>query len=328
MQTLLQALRAAAEPTRLRILGLCGHGELTVTDLVNILGQSQPRVSRHLRLLVEAGLLDRFQEGNWAWYRMADRGLTGDLAHRLVDLIPGDDPGLALDLERLEQVKAGRAQAAEAYFGENAGQWDEVRALHVDQQKVDAALEKVLFAAPVDEMLDIGTGIGSILEMAGPRVKSAIGIDTSREMLSVARLSLDRAGLRNCQVRQADMYSLPFPAARFDLVTLHMVMHYAEDPGRAIMEAARVLRPGGRMVVVDFAPHDKTSLQTEHAHRWLGFDNTTTGRFFNRAGLVPCDPVLLKGTPLTVCIWSAVRPGDGAIAQEERRPAAVAGETL
>lgn len=310
MQALLQALRAAAEPTRLRILGLCGHGELTVTDLVNILGQSQPRVSRHLRLLVEAGLLDRYQEGNWAWYRMADHGLAGELAHQLIDLIPEDDPALALDLGRLEQVKADRARAAEAYFRENAARWDEVRALHVDQQKVDAALKKALFGAPVDELLDIGTGTGSILEMAGPRVKSAVGVDTSREMLSVARLSLDRAGLRNCQVRQADMYALPFPAGRFDMVTLHMVLHYAEDPGRAVMEAARVLRPGGRMVVVDFAPHDMTSLQVEHAHRWLGFDSGATARFFDRAGLVPDAPIQLKGKPLTVCIWAARCPAN------------------
>lgn len=307
MQSLLQALRAAAEPTRLRILGLCGHGELTVTDLVNILGQSQPRVSRHLRLLVEAGLLDRFQEGNWAWYRLADRDLSGELARQLIDLIPDDDPALALDLERLEQVKADRARAAEAYFRENAADWNEIRALHVDQAKVDTALEKVLLDTPVDDLLDIGTGTGSILELAGPHVKSAIGIDASREMLSVARLSLDRASLRNCQVRQADMYALPFPAARFDLVTLHMVLHYAEDPARAVAEAARVLRPGGRMVLVDFAAHDMTSLQAQHAHRWLGFDPAVAERFFDGAGLVSGPPVRLKGSPLTVCIWSARR---------------------
>ncbi len=323
MQNLLQALRAAAEPTRLRIIGLCGHGELTVTDLVNILGQSQPRVSRHLRLLVEAGLLDRYQEGNWAWYRMADAGLAGEFAQQLIDLIPDDDPALALDLERLEQVKANRAREAEAYFRENAAHWDEIRALHVDQQKVDSALEKVLFSGPADDLLDIGTGIGSILELAGPRVKSAVGIDASREMLAVARLSLDRAGLRNCQVRQADMYALPFPAARFDLVTMHMVLHYAEDPGRAIAEAARVLRPGGRLVVVDFKSHDKASLQTEHAHRWLGFDSASTDRYFDRAGLVPNTPVQLRGTPLTVCIWSAARPAnDASLTTDDAQPKA------
>jgi ArsR family transcriptional regulator len=307
MDALLQSLKAAAEPTRLRILGLCAHAELTVTDLVAILGQSQPRVSRHLRLLVEAGILDRHQEGTWAWYRLAEAGDGGDFARTLVDLVPDDDPVLSLDLQRLEDVRAARARQAEEYFRTNASQWSEVRSLHVDSAKVDDALRNALGAADVEEFLDIGTGTGSILELMGPGVASAVGVDLSREMLSVARAALDRAGLRNCQVRQADMYQLPFAGDRFCAATMHMVLHYTEDPERAIAEASRVLRPGGRLVIVDFAPHAMDSLADEHAHRWLGFSETQIRRWFRRAGLAARETVQLEGAPLTVCLWTGQR---------------------
>ena len=307
MEQLLQGLKAAAEPTRLRILGLCAHAELTVSDLVTILGQSQPRVSRHLRLLVEASLLERHQEGTWAWYRLSEAGNGGDFARTLVDLVPESDPVLGLDLRRLEDVRAERARQAEAYFRTNASQWSEMRGLHVDSAKVEEALQHAIHAADVDEFLDIGTGTGSILELVGETVTSAVGVDLSREMLSIARAALDRADLRNCQVRQADMYQLPFAGDRFDAATMHMVLHYAENPERAIAEAARVLRPGGRLVIVDFAPHSMSSLTEEHAHRWLGFSEVQMGRWFQSAGLIARDTVQLEGTPLTVCLWTGQR---------------------
>src|SRR6185503_9479402 len=269
METLLQGLRAVAEPTRFRILGLCAHGELTVSDLVQILGQSQPRVSRHLRLLVDAGLLDRNQEGNWAWYRLAQRGGGAELARIVADLIPDRDPRLTLDLERFERVKAARAEHAAEYFRRNAGDWDRVRAMHVDSGAIDNALKQLVLGSEVKDLLDIGTG--SVLQLVGGEVKAAIGVDLSREMLQVARANLNRAQLGNCQVRQADMYQLPFPPGSFDAVTMHMVLHFAEEPARVLAEAARVLRPGGRIVVVDFARHAMTALAEEHRHRWLGF---------------------------------------------------------
>ena len=313
MDQLLLGLKAAAEGTRLRILSLCAHVELTVSDLVRVLGQSQPRVSRHLKLLVEAGLLERHQEGNWAWYRVAEPSSgarNAELARQLIDLIPADDDVQALDLIRLEEIKAERARIAADYFRANAASWSEVRALHVDPARVDAALRRVVLRQPVESLLDIGTGTGRVLELVAPEVESAIGIDLSREMLAVARHNLDKDGLRHCQVRHADMYQLPFAQERFDAVTLHMVLHYSERPAQVLAEAARVLRPGGRVVIVDFAPHGMTALLDQHAHRWPGFADTDIARWFREALLSPEEPVLLEGDPLTVALWAAGRPAN------------------
>lgn len=316
MDQLLLGLKAAAEGTRLRILSLCAHVELTVSDLVRVLGQSQPRVSRHLRLLVEAGLLERHQEGNWAWYRLAEANSgarNAELARQLIDLIPENDDIQSLDLVRLEEIKAERARMAADYFRSNAASWSEVRALHVDPAKVDAALRQVVLRKPIDNLLDIGTGTGRVLELVAPEVTSAIGIDLSREMLAVARHNLDKDGLRHCQVRHADMYQLPFAQERFDVVTLHMVLHYSEKPAQVLAEAARVLKPGGRIVVVDFAPHGMTALLDRHAHCWAGFEDGDIGRWFRASQLSPEEPVRLEGDPLTVAIWSAALPANDPV---------------
>jgi ArsR family transcriptional regulator len=312
MDQLLAGLRAAAEPTRLRLLALCARAELTVTELTQILGQSQPRVSRHLKLLCEAGLLERFREGAWAFYRLAQRGQAAPLADHLVALLPTDDPGLALDLDRLEGVKRSRAAAASDYFRANAGEWNRIRSMHVDEAEVErAVLEaagiEATSARAIADHLDIGTGTGRLLELIGPRAKHALGIDLSREMLAVARANLERAGLPHCSVRQADMYQLPLGSHGFDLVTIHQVLHYLEDPASAIAEAARVLAPGGRLVVVDFAPHTLEDLRERHAHRRLGFRDAEVLDWFRAAGLTPRPPAHLAGQPLTVSVWSADR---------------------
>ncbi|HEV7369556.1 metalloregulator ArsR/SmtB family transcription factor [Arenibaculum sp.] len=307
MEFLLTALKAAAEPTRLRLMALCAHGELTVTELTQILGQSQPRVSRHLKLLCEAGLLDRFREGTWAFYRLTQRGPGAELASTLVDQIPADDPELALDLERLEAIKRGRAEAAARYFSENAARWHEIRSLHVPEREVEQALVQLL-SPGVEDLLDIGTGTGRMIELFGPKVARAVGIDASREMLAVARANLEREGLlRNCQVRQADMYQLPFASGSFDAVVIHQVLHYCEEPAEAVAEAARVLRPGGQLLLVDFSRHDLDALRVEHAHRRLGFENSEIDLWFEAAGLIGGAPVHLPGGPLTVTIWPSVR---------------------
>ncbi|WP_029011158.1 ArsR/SmtB family transcription factor [Azospirillum halopraeferens] len=307
MDDLLQTLKAAAEPTRLRLLALCAHGELTVSELTHILGQSQPRVSRHLKLLCDAGLLDRFREGTFAFYRLAERGASAELARVLVDAIPADDQTLALDLERLESIKRGRSESAAAYFRENAARWHEIRALHVPEREVEAALATLLPDGPIGDLLDIGTGTGRILEVLGPRAGRAVGVDQSREMLAVARINLEAAGLRHCHVRQADMYQLPFPSGSFDVAVIHQVLHFAESPGDVLAEAARVLRPGGRLLVVDFAPHDLESLRSEHAHRRLGFADGEIAQWCRQAGLESAPVVHLAGDPLTVSIWPATR---------------------
>lgn len=308
MDDLLAGLRAVAETTRLRLLHLCAQGELTVSELTEILGQSQPRVSRHLKLMCEAGLLDRFREGAFVFYRVAQDTPGGELAGRLLELMPAGDSVLALDAERLDGVKRQRADAASAYFRANAEQWDRIRSLHIDEKEVEVALLRLLPDGEIHDLLDVGTGTGRLLEVFGPRVGHALGIDLSLEMLAVARVNLERAGLRHCSIRRADMYQLPLPGASFDAIIIHQVLHYAERPADAIAEAARVLRPGGRLVIVDFAPHDLEYLRTDHAHRRLGFAAGEIREWCRDAGLEAEPTVELPGDPLTVSLWLSRRP--------------------
>ncbi len=266
METLLQGLRAAGEETRMRLLVLCGHAELTVSEIIQILGQSQPRVSRHLKLLCEAGLIDRFQEGSWVYYRLANKSGTSLLARYLVDLVPDSDPIVARDLERLNAIKQSRIDAATLYFKENASRWNEIRSLQVDEKEVEALLLRAVEGKTIVDFLDIGTGTGRMLELFGPLADYAIGIDSSREMLAYARTAIEEAELRNCQVRLGDMYTLPFANASQDAVIIHQVLHYADRPKAVISEAKRVLRPGGTLIIADFAPHHVESLRVDHAH--------------------------------------------------------------
>jgi ubiquinone/menaquinone biosynthesis C-methylase UbiE/DNA-binding transcriptional ArsR family regulator len=277
-------LRGAAEPTRLRILTLLAESELTVSDLTEILRQSQPRISRHLKLLTEAGLVERFREGSWAFFRLPEDGAEAEIVRQLVGRLDADDPAAARDRERLSAVRAARAEAAQAYFQAHAAEWDRIRELHVADAAVEDAIAAALGARPFRSLLDLGTGTGRILELFGPRIGRGIGIDMSLAMLNVARARLERAGLRNCAVRQGDIYDLPVPKDSFDVVVIHQVLHFLDDAAGAIREAARVLRPGGRLLVVDFAPHDLEFLR-EQAHRRLGFSAETVTQWMIAAGL-------------------------------------------
>jgi ubiquinone/menaquinone biosynthesis C-methylase UbiE len=312
MEHLLAALRAVAERTRLRLVILCARGELTVTELTQILGQSQPRVSRHLKLLCEAGLLDRFREGSWVFYRLSQSGPASALARQLVAACDDNDPTIGLDLQRLGTIKQQRADLASAYFRENADQWDRIRSLYVDEREVEAALVEIIAVADARDLLDIGTGTGRMLEILAPRVEHALGIDQSREMLSIARVNLARAGLENGSVRLGDMYQLALPDASFDAVVIHQVLHYADRPAAAIAEAARVLRPNGVLLLVDFAPHELEFLREEHAHRRLGFSDAEVAEWCRAAGLDPTPSRHLAGEPLTVVIWAAHRDAAAA----------------
>ena len=308
MEHLLAALRAVAEPTRLRLVVLCARGELTVSELTQILGQSQPRVSRHLKLLCEAGLLDRFREGSWVFYRLSQTGPANALARQLVAACDDADPTIALDRQRLDAIKRQRADLASAYFRENADQWHRIRSLYIDEREVEAALVEIIAAADPRDLLDIGTGTGRMLEILAPRVEHALGVDQSREMLSIARVNLARAGLENGSVRLGDMYQLALPDASFDAIVVHQVLHYADRPAAAIIEAARVLRPNGVLVIVDFAPHMLEFLREQHAHRRLGFADAEVAEWCCAAGLEPAQPRYLPGDPLTVVIWTAYMP--------------------
>jgi ubiquinone/menaquinone biosynthesis C-methylase UbiE/predicted transcriptional regulator len=319
IQDILQVLRAAAEETRLRLLTLCAEGELTVSELTRITGQSQPRISRHLKLLVEAGLMERFREGTHAYYRLAEDGAANTIVRTIVDAVPHDDDMVQRDLARLAEVKEARAELAAAFFRQNAESWDSIRSLYIDDDEVRQAIEALWPQRPVADFLDIGTGTGLILDMFADRVERGIGIDNSREMLAVARVNLEKAGRKNCHVRHADMMQLPLADNTFDLVTFHLVLHYAERPGLALREAVRVLRPGGTVIVIDFTPHHETRLADEHGHHWLGFDDGEIQTWFAAAGLQRRATVTLAGDPLTVKLWPAVKPdGDAAVAGETR----------
>lgn len=309
MESLLSGLRAAGEPTRLRLLALCAHGELSVTELTQILGQSQPRVSRHLKLLVDAGLLERFREGALVFYRIADRNEAAVLARTLVDLLPENSVELNRDLARLETTRKKRAEAAEAYFEINAAQWNEIRRMHVAETEVEQQLLALVGGKKIESYLDIGTGTGRILALMAEQVKHGLGIDQSNEMLALARTYLEQEGHKNVHVRKGDMYSMPMDDDSVDLATLHLVLHYAQEPQLVINEAARTLRRDGRLIIVDFAPHQEEHLRSDHKHQRLGFTDKEIRQSLSDAGLKPGKTYSLQGDPLTVKIWQATHPG-------------------
>ena len=307
MNELLSGLRAAGEPTRLRLLALCAHGELSVSELVSIVGQSQPRVSRHLKLLVEAELLERFREGTQVFFRLAERGDSAYLARTLVDLIPSDDPEINRDLGRLEIVRQRRAVVAENYFQQVASDWDEIRALHVPEPELEGQLLDLVAERPSENFLDIGTGTGKVLSLLADKVDRGIGVDLSREMLNVARTNLEKKQLRNVHVRHADMYNLPFDDGAFDLVTLHLVLHYAHDPAGAIGEVARVLQPGGRLFIIDFAEHQQQQLCEQYQHLHSGFSDKFIAQVSADSGLKFHQEYRFNGSPLTAVIWVVIK---------------------
>jgi ubiquinone/menaquinone biosynthesis C-methylase UbiE len=320
---LLDGLRAAADPSRLRLLAICSQGEWTVSELVQILAQSQPRISRHLKILAEAGLLDRFREGGWVFYRRAQSGEGARLARSLCRLLPTDDTAMRLDQRRLESVREARRRQAERFFDQRAEAWDRERALAVDPVVVETALRELFAEQRPANLLDIGTGTGRILEILAGQVGFGLGIDLSHDMLAVARANLDRREARNCQVRHGDMYQLPLPDASFAAVTLHQVLHFADDPFAALAEAARVLAPGGWLVVADLARHGVERLREQAGHRRLGFSDEEFGRWFAELGLVVGEQRRLTGPELTVVIWTACRPpADAAASTLPRRSAA------
>jgi ArsR family transcriptional regulator len=301
MEPVLSGLRAAAEPTRLRLLALCAGAQLCVGDLVEVLGQSQPRLSRHLRLLTEAGLLERAREGAHVYFRVPAAGPGAALARALVALLPADDTGLAADAQAAALLAARRARAATESLARVGADWEEARALGLATTEIEAKLLSLLPRCRGGSFLDIGTGTGRLLQVLAPRVTHAVGIDASRAMLALARARISERRLANCTVRQADMYRLPFAAASFDLVALQMVLHHAADPEAALAEAARVLAPAGTLVVVDLATHGH-----DLGHPHPGFARAQLTRWLTAAGMAPARFGVVGGR-LDVAIWTATR---------------------
>lgn len=304
LNELVGAFRAAGDSTRLRLLALVRDEGLAVSELVRILGQSQPRVSRHLKLLAESRLVERQRDGAWVFYSLA---ADNDLGRRLIDLAPEADPALAQDQARLQALRAERRARAEEYFRANAPDWDRQRALPIDPLPIERQLLESLLPHAPKILVDIGTGTGRMLELLGPHVGQAIGIDASRAMLDVARAKLEAAGLRHGRLRQGDMARLPLADESADLATLHQVLHFAERPAQVIAEAARILKPGGRLAIIDLAPHAMEELRERHQHRRLGFPRETVEGWCRASGLEPYETLLLPGQPLDVTLWLAAK---------------------
>ena len=307
--SLAELFQACADPTRLRIIALLRSMELSVGELAQVLGQSQPRVSRHIKLLADAGIVERRKEGSWVFLLLSASGRIEPLL-AMID-VWGDDSTADLfrsDHARLSAVRAERAAAAERYFAAQAGAWDQIRSLHVAESQVEDAIGRAIGPGSLGCLVDIGTGTGRMIELFGPRAESAIGIDRSSEMLRLARAKLDAAGIRGASVRQGDLYALPIPDDAADCVLLHQVLHYAHSPAAAIAEAVRILAPGGRLLVIDFAPHEREELRRNDAHVRLGFADDAVVGWLLAGGLDAEVVEHLAGGELTVTIWRGCKP--------------------
>lgn len=318
-------LRAAAEPTRLRVLALLRGGELSVKDLTRILNQSQPRISRHLKLLAEAGLVERLRDGSWAYFQLVDSGDGGLLLQALMEAIDPGDPVLARDRTRAATVKREREAAAQAYFEANASEWDRIRSLHIAEAEVEAAVCRALGAGPFRLLVDLGTGTGRMLELLSGRYERGIGFDLNHTMLDYARSKIEASGLVGAIVRHGDLYDLPLADGAADAVVMHQVLHFMTEPAQAIREAGRILAPGGRLIIVDFAPHGMEFLRETYAHERLGFAGAQVAQWLADAGLAleaTCE--LASTSPqdvgkLTVTVWQAARPDSSRAAVAPRK---------
>ncbi|MEG1453827.1 ArsR/SmtB family transcription factor, partial [Brevundimonas sp.] len=302
-----EILRAAGEPTRLRILSLLAAEELSVMELSRVLDQSQPRVSRHLKLMADAGLIERFPDGARVYYRLSHDAQARRLTDTVLDIL-ADDEGEA-DHRRLEEVRSERATDAARYFEQVAPQWDQMRSLYVCETDVEKAVEQAAGPGPFDRVVDLGTGSGRMLTLLGKKAKMSVGLDLSQNMLNIARANVTQAGLDKVELRHGDIFSTRLPAESADLVIVHQVLHYLNDPVAAVAEAARLVAPGGRLLIVDFAPHNFEQLREEHQHRRLGFSDEEISGWLAQGGLQAAAPIILPPDRegLTVHIWTGIR---------------------
>lgn len=303
----LAVFRALADPTRLRIVALVRRMELSIGELADVLGQSQPRVSRHVKILRAANIVRRHKEGAWVFLTLGELDHVAPIVEGL-ELWGGG--AVERDVVRLADVRGQRAAAANAWFDAHAAEWDRLRALHVADGEVEAAILAALGGRPIGRLLDVGTGTGRMIELIGPRAAVATGVDLSPEMLRLARGKVDAAGLVHAEVRMGDMGALPFADASFDTVVLHQVLHFAQAPADVLAQCSRVLAPGGRLLVADFAPHEREELRERHAHARLGFADGAMLVWLDAVGLNGRVAARLEGGALTVTIWMGERAAE------------------
>ena len=307
--------RALADPTRLRIMRLLGSMELAVGEVAQVLGQSQPRVSRHIGILCDAGLAERRREGSWVFLRAgANSGEAPPLSRAVAELLVEAEAVDAQfaeecrqDRRKLAEIREHRESEALAYFSDHAEDWDELRRMHSSDEAVEAALARALEARPLGRLLDIGTGTGRMAELFAERAERIVALDKSLAMLRVARAKLQHLPAERVELVQGDFGSLPFAADSFDTVLFHQVLHFAQAPATVLAEAGRVTRPDGRVAIVDFAAHQREELRDRHAHARLGFEDSALAGMLNAAGFEPAAPIALEDGELVVKIWIAQR---------------------
>lgn len=307
--------KALADPTRLRIARLLGTMELAVGELAQVLGQSQPRVSRHVGILCDAGLAERRREGSWVFLRQSEASIAEApviaAVQQLLATAEAEEAEFAAlcetDRKKLAAIRQARESAAEHYFARHAGEWDELRALHSPDADVERRLADALADAPLGTVLDIGTGTGRMAELFAGTADRIVALDRNLEMLKVARAKLQHLPAAQIELVQGDFADLPFANASFDTVLLHQVLHFAQEPALVLIEAARVLRDGGRIAIIDFASHDREELRTRHQHARLGFSDRQMAELLREAGFAASAPIALAGGELVVKIWLGKR---------------------
>ncbi len=316
LDDMVDSLRAAGEATRARVLVLLSRGELSVGELAQILGQSQPRLSRHMKFLTSAELVERMPEGAWVFYKLPRKGAGRKLVDVILSLVNAEDKGVLRDLSRLEEVRAARQKEAVAFFERSAEQWDAIRALHYPESDIEAAVLKFAGEGTFERVIDLGTGTGRMLSLLAPKAHAADGVDLSHQMLTIARSNLSSPQFNHVEVRHGDATSTPFDDNCADLVVIHQVLHFLDEPERAIMEASRLLKPEGRLLVVDFAPHELEYLRRDQAHRHLGFDESYFADWCEMADLklglsqtfeAPNTQSAVHQKGLAVNIWTATK---------------------
>lgn len=315
MEQLIQAMKAAGEPTRMRILLVLDRSELTVTEICRILGQSQPRVSRHLKLLCDAGLLVRQAEGTSAYYRHARSSFARRFLVAMPPLADPDADVLTRDRQQLELIRAERAELAARSYEKIAQEAELLAEDRVPEADVETTMLELVGDERLGRLLDVGTGTGRVLELFAPKIDGGIGIELSREMLNLARTQLDAKNLDHCSVRHGNAYNLDVESGSVTLAVLHHVLHFLDEPSRAIEQAAHTLESKGRLLIVDLGPHHLEALRTDHGHRRLGFTDDEVVTWCETAGLTSVsvshlDLPYSDPPGLTVTIWIATQSAE------------------